>query len=237
MRKRINHNGEKHGRLTIIKDIEDGIRPCGQTYRRVECACECGNTIQCALHDVLNGSISSCKCYRHDYFTKHGCNMADSPYKRVYNIYCDMKRRCYNKNTKHYVNYGGRGIKVCEEWINDFEKFLTWSLENGYKDSLTIDRINNDGNYEPSNCRWTSQKEQSNNKRTNHKITICGITMNLNQWCDFLHIKIGTYKTRKKLGWNDIDSLIKPLKYGNNVKEHSNRVNKLMSEYARRMNL
>lgn len=137
-RKRINHIGEKHGRLTIIKDIEDGVRPSGQTYRRVECRCDCGNVIQCALSEVLKGSISSCKCYRHDYFTKHGCNMKSSPYRRVYNIYCDIKKRCYNKNSWAYRWYGERGIGMCDEWRNNFESFLNWSINNGYDGELPI---------------------------------------------------------------------------------------------------
>lgn len=237
MRKRISHNGERYGRLTIVKDIEDGERPCGQKYRRVECKCDCGNIINCDLSEVLEGSISSCKCYRHDYFTKHGCNMKNHPYRRVYNIYMDIKKRCYNKNSKAYPLYGGRGIYMCEEWMKDFNSFLKWSLYNGYNDTLTIDRIDFNGNYEPSNCRWTTKKVQANNKRTNKRICIFGITKNVTEWCEFLHIKWGTYKTRRRLGWTEIDSLIKPLKYGNNKYIHEQIISTLMSEYARRKNL
>lgn len=237
MRERINHNGEKHGRLTIVKDIDDGIRPCGQKYRRVECKCDCGNIIQCDLAEVLKGGISSCKCYRHDYFTKHGCNMKNHPYKRVYNIYMNIKKRCYNKNSKAYRLYGERGICMCDKWLEDFNSFLEWSLNNGYNDKLTIDRIDFNGIYEPSNCRWTTTKVQANNKRTNKRINIFGETKNLIEWCNFLHISFQTYKMRRRLGWSEVDSLIKPLKYGENKEVHRSIVEKLRSEYARRKNL
>lgn len=78
-----------------------------------------------------------------------------------------MKERCYNKNAANYRNYGGRGISICNDWLNSFESFRNWAIENGYSDSLSIDRINVDGNYEPPNCRWATQKEQNNNKRNN----------------------------------------------------------------------
>ena len=237
MRKRISHNGEKYGRLTIIKDIENGVRPSGHSYRRVECLCECGNVIRCALADVLSGSISSCKCYRNDYFTKHGCNMKNHPYKRVYNIYMDIKKRCYNNKSKSFPNYGARGVRMCDEWFHDFTSFLEWSLKNGYSSDLTIDRINVDGDYEPSNCRWATKKEQANNKRTNRKITIFGITKNLTEWCEFLHIKWGTFKSRRRMGWNEIDCLIKPIKRGDDKESHNNIVKNLAFEYARRKNL
>jgi hypothetical protein len=103
-----------------------------------------------------------------------------------------MKARCNQKSNKGYPNYGGRGIKVCKEWSDDFTSFMTWSMENGYNDELKLDRIDNDGGYEPLNCRWTTQKVQSNNTRFNRKITIDGVTKTLAQWVDESPIKKNT---------------------------------------------
>jgi hypothetical protein len=91
------------------------------------------------------------------------------PRERLYNIWLHVKDRCLNPNCDSYHNYGGRGITVCEEWRNSYQTFREWALQNGYSDELTIDRLNVNGNYEPSNCRWLTRKEQNTNKRTNKK--------------------------------------------------------------------
>ena len=98
---------------------------------------------------------------------------------RLRNILKGMKTRCYNKNRPEYKNYGARGITVCDEWRNDLNKFRSWANSNGYADDLTIDRINNDGNYEPSNCRWVTKSENNKNKSTNRNFIIDGVKMNL----------------------------------------------------------
>lgn len=128
--------------------------------------------------------------------TKHnGC------YTRLYSIRQNMKSRCYNRNHIEYANYGGRGITICEEWKNSFEAFRDWALSHGYADNLSIDRIDNDGNYTPENCRWATKKEQANNRKSNRLITYNGKTQNLKQWADesgidykILHDRITRYK-------------------------------------------
>lgn len=99
-------------------------------------------------------------------YVKHGKKNT-----RLYRIWLQMKNRCFNIRTNRYKDYGGRGITVCDEWKNDFTKFYDWSILNGYQENLTIDRIDNDGNYEPSNCRWVTVKIQNRNSRSNHLIT------------------------------------------------------------------
>lgn len=121
--------------------------------------------------------------------------------QRLYGIWRGMKERCYSPKHINYHRYGGRGITVCEEWINSFQEFYDWAMANGYADDLTIDRKDNDGNYEPGNCRWATQKEQANNRRTNVKITYDGKTMDIKQWADELGICYTTLFFRITNGW------------------------------------
>lgn len=117
-------------------------------------------------------------------------------YKRLYTIYSGMKNRCYTKSHKKYNLYGGRGICICDEWLNSFKEFKDWTLANGYSDELTIDRIDYNGNYEPSNCRWVTMKEQPNNTSKNKYLTYKGRTQTLSQWCDELNLDYFRTKAR-----------------------------------------
>lgn len=114
-----------------------------------------------------------------------------------------MKDRCYNPNDKNYDDYGGRGIKICDEWLKDVKTFYDWSLISGYMDNLTIERIDVDGNYEPSNCKWIKKEEQADNKRCNIRITYNGKTQNLKQWSKELGINyIALYQRIVVRGWS-----------------------------------
>lgn len=115
---------------------------------------------------------------------------------RLYRIWTGMKSRCYNKNNKRYSHYGGRDIIVCDGWRNNFQAFYDWAIKNGYDDTLTIDRINNDGDYEPSNCRWVTWDMQAKNKSNLRYITINGETHYLKEWCNLLGLKYPTVKKR-----------------------------------------
>ena len=114
-----------------------------------------------------------------------------------------MKERCNNPSCRDYRHWGGRGITICDAWNNDFLAFKEWALANGYKDGLTIDRIDNDGNYEPSNCRWTTKKVQSNNRRGLHYLTYKGESKTITEWSNITGIKVTTlYMRLKKYGWS-----------------------------------
>lgn len=126
---------------------------------------------------------------------------------RIYNIWIRMKVRCYNKNYDRYKDHGGRGIRICDEWKDDFTAFYNWAMNNSYRDDLSIDRIDNDGNYEPSNCRWVDRKTQCNNRRTNIFLTYNDKTQTIAQWCNELQIKESTVYTRHKRGFTDKECL------------------------------
>lgn len=121
---------------------------------------------------------------------------------RLYNIWLQMKNRCYNRKTPRYKDYGGRGITVCDEWKNDFKAFYDWSMLHDYADNLTIDRIDNNGNYTPSNCRWVTVADQNRNSRKCDFITYHGETHCLKEWCEILSLHYGSVLSRKRYGWS-----------------------------------
>ena len=136
-----------------------------------------------------------------------------------------MRRRCNNPSYIGYEYYGGRGIKVCDEWQNNFEAFYNWSIENNYSIGLTLDRIDVNKNYEPSNCRWVTWKVQNNNTRFNHLITYKGETKTLTEWCETLNLpRDPIYSRLNKYGWSVERALTTPIKvYGKVVKRRENK--------------
>lgn len=122
-------------------------------------------------------------------------------HSKLYYVWVKMKQRCYKEYDKGYKWYGQRGIKMCDEWKKDFQSFYTWAIDNGYKEGLSIDRINNDGNYEPNNCRWVTMKTQLRNTRHNAYYTINNETHCLSEWCEILDVKYNTVQARLRYGW------------------------------------
>ena len=178
--------GERYGRLTIIREVE----PAGSSHKRVRrflCRCDCGNEIICRLPNLKSGTTKSCGCYRKFVSSnRRDCHHLQNT--RIYRIWCGMKRRCYNKHNEHFDRYGGRGIIVCDEWKTDFMNFYDWAMSNGYDDKLSIDRINNEGNYEPSNCRWANQKQQIVNSTATIKCSLGGNIVSLSDIADILGV-------------------------------------------------
>jgi hypothetical protein len=178
------------------------------------CVCDCGNTKIIKLSDVVGGKIKSCGCLSKKTNLIHGKSYCDL----YHSVWTGIKQRCFNEKSRDYPRYGGRGITVCEEWKNDFMSFYYWAIKNGYKKGLSLDRINNDGNYCPENCRWATPKEQSNNTRANHIIKYKGVEKTLTEWRRFFNIsESNMYSRIKKYGENS-ELLFKDL-YNNAVIE------------------
>lgn len=192
--------GDKFGRLTALKLSEK--RSGRKTFW--ECICDCGNMKTVRTDSLKSGAIQSCGCLKKEQdkinlpngrgIIKHGLSK-----ERIYNIWSNMINRCNNHLDSSYKNYGGRGIAVCEEW-KDIDFFVEWANNNGYQDTLTIDRIDVNGNYEPTNCRWVTFKEQANNKRNNVVVKFKGKTQTLKEWSEETGIPYGTLSTRISLG-------------------------------------
>lgn len=181
--------GQRFGRLTVIGIDDRGTR---KTY--FYCKCDCGNVKSIRSDSLLAGAIQSCGCLKaeQDRINLEANHKHKMSHTRPYEIWQGMKGRCYNLHDARYDRYGGRGIKVCEEWRENFSAFYEWALANGYSDDLTIDRIDNDKDYTPENCRWADAKTQSRNRESNIKITIGNATKTLTEWCEMFELD---YKT------------------------------------------
>lgn len=185
-------SGRRFGKLVAIKrDKNRGKRTIWM------CKCDCGKTAFVEAHGLKGGTTRSCGCLKYESKNeKHGKTKT-----RLYSIWSKMKDRCTRKNNPAYKWYGGRGIVICKDWINDFMSFYNWAMENGYNDNLSIDRIDVNGNYEPSNCRWILLEEQALNTRATKFLTYKGETKTVSEWCEITGIKKTTMLNRIRLGF------------------------------------
>ena len=175
-----------------------------------KCKCECGGSPIVSGRNLRTGNSKSCGCTR--YVARRGPFKHGEGGTRLYKIWACMKSRCLNsKDVEKFKLYGGRGITVCNEWSNDYMVFRNWALSNRYAENLTIDRIDNNGNYCPENCRWIPHKEQCMNRRSNHWVTENGETLSILQWANKLGVSHSLIITRLKNGGSVYDGVENPL--------------------------
>lgn len=190
--------GLKSDKLTIVDFVKSEN---GQRYWK--CQCECGNYIVKTTNAIFaKNKRHSCGCIRknHPNNTKHGMS-----HTRINSTYRKMKQRCFSETDSRYKDYGGRGITICNEWLgkDGFINFYNWAINNGYDDSLTIDRINVNGNYCPENCRWSTWKEQARNQRKSIIISFEGKTLPLKEWAEIKNVPYERLRKRiVNLGWS-----------------------------------
>lgn len=185
--------GERFGRLTTQR------RFVKDRMSWWVCVCDCGNTHVTRANALARGLVRSCGCLRKQ----------SKPWKRthglthhpLYRVYHSMRDRCYRKTDKEYPNYGARGIDICQEWLNSFENFYSWAMQNGYEHGLSIDRIDVNKGYTPDNCRWVDFKQQAQNKRNNRNLTLHNETHCVTEWARILCVPAGTIKSRIRRGW------------------------------------
>lgn len=181
--------GNKYERLTVI-----GFKGIIKHKAVWICRCDCGNIVEVSSQHLRRGTTKSCGCYAKEVIRKRSLKHGAST-ERLFSIWRHMIGRCTNEKEAGYKHYGGRGIKVCSEWLQ-YENFKKWALTNEYEETLTIDRINVNGNYEPDNCRWATMREQGWNKRDSVKIEYQGELKTLEELSEITGIPQGTLRTR-----------------------------------------
>jgi len=199
-------DGQRFGRLVLTGKSERD----GHSILHVEAKCDCGTLKLYRMSGLLRGDTRSCGCLRAERNNNH--RHGDSKSSRLYRIWKNMHSRCRNP---HQASYQRMGLTVCEEW-GAWETFRDWSLANGYSDGLSIDRIDNEKGYDPSNCRWATSRTQTRNKSVNRRLTLNGLTMTAIEWCESgrCSVKYSALMRRLKLGWSDERALTEPSRLG-----------------------
>lgn len=204
MSKLIDMTGQRVGMLVVIRQAESKN---GKTFWLCRCDCGATTTVARSHLSAKTRPTQSCGCLQFSGRYRHGLR-----HTRLYNTWSGMIQRCTNPKAVNYRNYGGRGVTVCPEWRVSFEAFHEWALANGYADDLTIERIDPDGNYEPTNCRWATRKEQNNNTRRNHCVEYNGVTRTIAEWSDVTGLSRDLIEQRLKRGWSAEKTLTTKLK-------------------------
>lgn len=205
----IDLRGGRFGRLEVLE--RKAIPKNGRNRVYWKCLCECGGQVDVRTDSLTRGLVQSCGCLKRErdrinLTANHSHKMSGT---RLYHTWTQMKQRCHNKNNNSYERYGGRGIKVCKEWRESFDPFHVWAIENGYSDNMTIERIDNNADYSPDNCRWATNKEQSRNRRSNIKIAHQGRKVTLMELSEISGIDYKVIHGRYERGDRG-ESLIRP---------------------------
>lgn len=197
----------------MIRRVDDCVHPSGAHRPMWWCRCSCGNERAFLASNLLRGTSLSCGCLQKELLSKRKLTHGGYANKeKLYSVWLGMRKRCCCETESHFKYYGACGIKVCAEWVNDYSVFRTWSLENGYREGLSIDRIDVNGDYSPQNCRWATATVQQNNRRTCINLTYNGETHTLKEWSRIRNIKYPTLYQRYHLRW----SVERMLRYNQN---------------------
>lgn len=215
----IDLTGKQFGRGVVLERSGTKIRGIKSQVKTPvwKCQCDCGNIFYATSAELRSGDTKSCGCLAidtlHARSVTHGDGHKGSKFYRLYRIWCGMKERCEKQYDPAFKDYGGRGIKVCEAW-HDYIAFKEWSLSHGYNDNLTIDRIDNNGNYSPDNCRWVDCYVQANNRRSCRYIMINGEIKTISEWCKIFGVSPFTAFSRIDLfDWDPVKAVsYKPAK-------------------------
>lgn len=232
MGKRVNiQEGDRFGYLTVIREVEPNITPCGTVQRKFLCRCDCGSEVIHSLGAFRRSSNCSCGCKNYDIGSLNRKYTKEQTSSFLYSTWQGMKQRCLDPKSTSYYLYGGRGIKVCNEWLYDYTKFYDWALSNGASKEMTLDRIDVNGDYEPSNCRWADAYTQANNTRQNRFIEYNGERLSVMQWSRRTGIKESAIRARLDLyGY----SIGEALGYEPHIKKSYDRshTRKIVNQYS-----
>jgi hypothetical protein len=222
--------GKKFGRWTVLEKTKKE----NDSRAYYKCKCDCGTIRNVMVYNLKSGTSLSCGCLKKENNRKNNTTHGESKTK-LYKVWAEMKKRCLKKSCSDYENYGGRGITICDEWI-DYVNFRNWSLLNGYKDNLSIDRINNDKGYNPNNCRWATRKEQMNNTRRNHRFEINNEKLTVTEIAKKCNKNTSVISTRIKQGYRN-EELLKPYIYTGNPKYKYILINSEGKKYENTINI
>lgn len=204
--------GKKFGRLTVVKKLDS------RNYHvHWLCECVCGNFAEVSTGRLNAGQTKSCGCLQKERAAEakktHGLYFDENGKRsKLYRVWGHMNERCSSPTSNAYEDYGGRGIRVCKEW-KDYKTFHEWAISNGYKEGLSIERVDNDGNYEPSNCKWIPISKQASNRRNIRYLTLNGRERSLLEWSEEFGLDPSNVRTRLKRGWSVERALTTPDDY------------------------